>query len=74
MSMKRSWAKNISETEKAFWSKPLSHEQAMQVIYDAMTVSTLSYEEAIAVYLRSRQILNDDPERLGDPVPKDWTP
>lgn len=52
----------------------MTHDEAMQFISRTLTVTTLSYEEAIAVYLRFRGILNDGNEVLGAPIPKDWQP
>lgn len=40
----------------------------------ALSVTTLSYEEAVAVYLRARGILDDGAVSLGDPIPQDWEP
>jgi hypothetical protein len=51
-----------------------SHDEAMTLISRASSVTTLSYEEAIAVYLRARGILRDGNEMLGAPIPDDWSP
>jgi hypothetical protein len=51
-----------------------SHDEAMETIVGAAGVATLSYEEAIAAYLRMRGILNDGEEMLGASVPAGWTP
>lgn len=51
-----------------------SHAEAMALISGAHSATTLSYEEAIAVYLRARGILRDGNEMLGAPIPADWNP
>lgn len=51
-----------------------THDEAMSLISRAHSVTTLSYEEAIAIYLRSRGILGDGEEVLGAPIPRDWVP
>lgn len=51
-----------------------THAEAMEIIRNAYSVTTLSYEEVIAIYLRSRGILNDDADLLGAPIPCDWKP
>lgn len=48
----------------------LSHDEAMDLITGACTVSFLSYEEAIAVYLRARGVLSDGAKTLGAPIPR----
>lgn len=53
---------------------PTTHEYAMDLISRAFSVTTLSYEEAIAIYLRARGILRDDSEMMAGPIPPDWTP
>jgi hypothetical protein len=50
------------------------HDEAMSLIRRAHSVTILSYEEAIAVYLRARGILNDGEKVLGAPIPADWSP
>ena len=52
----------------------MTHDKSMKLIARTLTVTTLSYEEAIAIYLRSRGILKDGNEMLGAPVPDDWNP
>lgn len=51
-----------------------THEAAMEAILAACGVTTLSYEEAIAIYLRGRGILRDGARVLGSPIPPGWTP
>ena len=51
-----------------------THHGAMTLIDCACTVTTLSYEEAIAIYLRARGILADGAEMLGAPIPSGWVP
>lgn len=51
-----------------------THERAMQTILAASGVSALSYEEAVAVYLRARGILKDDARMMADPIPAGWEP
>lgn len=57
-----------------------THDEAMGVISRACTVTILSYEEAIGIYLRERGILRDEHcagqpgEMLGAPIPLDWQP
>jgi hypothetical protein len=53
---------------------PQTHDAAMQTIVNASGESLLSYEEAIAVYLRERGILRDDAAVLADPIPAGWEP
>lgn len=50
------------------------HDEAMSLIYGAHSVTTLSYEEVIAIYLRARGILRDGEEMLGAPIPSEWSP
>lgn len=45
----------------------LSHEEAMQTIFDAASVSTLSYEEAALVYARGRGFIVDDARMMASP-------
>jgi hypothetical protein len=52
----------------------MSHNEAMETIIAAAKMSTLSYEEAVACYLRARGILNDNAEYLAGPMPVGWTP
>jgi hypothetical protein len=52
----------------------LDHAAAMDLIHGAATVSSLSYEEAIAVYLRARGILKDTSTTLAAPIPQGWMP
>lgn len=52
----------------------MTHDAAMNVIRGAACETALSYEEAVAVYLRLRGILDDGRECKGDPVPADWQP
>lgn len=52
----------------------MTHDEAMDLILGAAGMTVLSYEEAIAVYLRARKILNDGERTLGAPIPADWTP
>lgn len=51
-----------------------SHSDAMALIFGALSVTTLSYEEAIAIYLRARGILDDGNEMMGAAVPWHWVP
>jgi hypothetical protein len=51
-----------------------THSEAMGMIRAANTVTILNYEEAIAIYLRARGILNDGQNMLGDLIPLDWKP
>lgn len=53
---------------------PDTHEKAMDSILRCAGVSTLSYEEAIAVYLRARGILRDEARVMAEPIPEDWSP
>lgn len=70
----------MSETYHPRWNenggafKAASHEAAMQTILNASGVSTLSYEEAVACYLRARGILRDDAEYMCGPIPHAWEP
>ena len=50
------------------------HNGAMEYVLGAASVTTLSYEEAIATYLRARGILRDGAKALADPIPRDWAP
>lgn len=43
----------------------MTHNEAMDLIRRAASVTTLSYEEAVAIYLRARGILMDGQEMLG---------
>ena len=52
----------------------MTHNEAMDLIRRAASVTTLSYEEAVAIYLRARGILIDGQEMLGAAVPADWQP
>lgn len=54
--------------------KAHTHEEAMDFIRAAHTVTTLSYEEVISVYLRARGILQDGADMLGAPIPRQWEP
>jgi hypothetical protein len=60
------------------WSQdpftPDTHEREMDTIRSASSVTILSYEEAVACYLRARGILRDDAELMCSPVPPGWTP
>jgi len=60
----------MSETESRF----KTHDEAMSLISRANSVTTLRYEEAIAVYLRARGILRDGQDFLGASIPSDWQP
>lgn len=51
-----------------------SHDEAMDMIIGCGRVTTLSYEEAIAIYLRMRGILEDGAEAMGAPIPVGWQP
>lgn len=53
---------------------PMTHDEAMDLISKAITVTVISYEEAIAIYLRARRFLRDGSPVLGAPVPDDWAP
>lgn len=55
-------------------SEFMSHNEALHLIQSAHSVSTLSYEEAISIYLRARGILRDGQKLLSAPVPEDWDP
>jgi hypothetical protein len=50
------------------------HDEAMSLIFGAHTVSMLSYEEAIAIYLRARGILVDHAAELAAEIPPNWKP
>lgn len=50
------------------------HDEAMGMIIGCARVTTLSYEEAIAIYLRMRGILKDAAEAMGAPIPAGWQP
>ncbi len=54
--------------------KAASHDQAVQTILNASGVSTMSYEEAVACYLRARGILRDEAAYMSGPIPEDWVP
>ena len=51
-----------------------THDEAMAIINATAYVKSLSYEEAIAVYLRARHILKDTYDYLASPMPVDWEP
>ena len=53
---------------------PMSHADAMDIIKASATVTVLSYDEAIAIYLRATGLLADGADMLGAPVPDDWKP
>lgn len=53
---------------------PTDHDGAMSMILGAASVSPPSYEEAIAIYLRARGILNDGTGLMSAPIPSDWEP
>lgn len=53
---------------------PTDHHGAMSMVLGAASVSPPSYEEAIAIYLRARGVLNDDSALLGASIPADWNP
>ena len=53
---------------------PMTHSEALDLICKACTVTILSYDEAIAIYLRARGFLRDGSPVLGAPVPDDWAP
>ena len=61
-------------TTKTSTAAPLSHDDAMDLIRKALTVTVISYDEAIAIYLRARGFLCDGAPVLGLPVPEDWLP
>lgn len=52
----------------------MTHDEAMDLIAETLTVTVLSYDEAIAIYLRARGFLRDGSPVLGAPVPDDWAP
>jgi hypothetical protein len=54
--------------------KPMSHQDAMDIINASATVTALSYDEAVAIYLRATGLLADGADMLGAPVPDDWKP
>lgn len=60
--------------EKGGVFKAASHEQAMQTIFNVSGVSTMSYEEAVACYLRARGILRDEASYMAGAIPEDWVP
>lgn len=51
-----------------------THAEAMSIICATSYVTGLSYEEAIAVYLRARHILRDEYSVLASPMPTNWEP
>ena len=51
-----------------------THEEVMDDVRAILTVTTLSYEEVIALYLRGRGILQDGADLAAAPVPAGWTP
>ena len=53
---------------------PMTHSEALDLICKACTVTILSYDEAIAIYLRARGFLRDGSPVMGAPVPDDWAP
>ena len=53
---------------------PMTHSEALDLICKACTVTILSYDEAIAIYLRARGFLRDGSPVMGAPVPDDWVP
>lgn len=71
---KRRTARSMSDLRAKSASDETSHEYAMDLIIRGASMSTLSYEEAIGVYLRARGILNDGARILGAPIPPDWEP
>jgi hypothetical protein len=52
----------------------MNHAEAIDLIRNTARETFLSYEEAVAVYLRARGFLNDGATELGAPVPEDWSP
>lgn len=58
------WMRDTSMRE---W---MNHDDAMDMVRAAARAVTLSYEEAVATYLRARGFLQDDAEVSGAPVPE----
>lgn len=49
-----------------------SHAAAMGMVLAAAGVGTISFEQAVAIYLRARCILRDGAECLAAPLPAAW--
>jgi hypothetical protein len=47
-----------------------THDEVMKLILGAASVTTLSYDEVVAIYLRGRGIVQDDAEYMGEPLPE----
>ena len=52
-------------------SSPHSHAAAIGLVHAAAGVSMITYEQAIAIYLRARGILFDGAPALADPLARD---